>query len=97
VAARLIVKCESASAVASPAKAKHYFVRVERQMVARRRQSTQKAVRGRVKLDASVERRLAQLSSMVNDLQRTLEVQSKRTAAIQAQMDHLDAKVRSRS
>jgi hypothetical protein len=34
---------------------------------------------------------------MVNDLQRTLEVQSKRTAAIQAQMDHLDAKVRSRS
>ena len=72
-------------------------------MVARRRQSSQKAVReraaekGRVKLDASVERRLAQLSSMLTDLQRTLEIQSKRTAAIQAQMDHLDAKVRGRS
>jgi hypothetical protein len=34
---------------------------------------------------------------MLSDLQRTLEIQSKRTAAIQAQMDHLDAKVRSRS
>ena len=72
-------------------------------MVARRRQSSQKNVReraaesGRVKLDAAVERRLTQLSSMLNDLQRTLEVQSKRTAAIQAQMDHLDAKVRGRS
>jgi hypothetical protein len=33
----------------------------------------------------------------LTDLQRTLEVQSKRTAAIQAQIDHLDAKVRSRS
>ena len=72
-------------------------------MAARRRQSSQKAVReraaekGRVKLDASVERRLAQLSSMLTDLQRTLELQSKRTAAIQAQMDHLDARVRGRS
>jgi BioD-like phosphotransacetylase family protein len=72
-------------------------------MVARRRQSSQKAVReraaekGRVKLDASVERRLANLSSMLTDLQRTLEIQSKRTAAIQAQMDHLDARVRGRS
>ena len=72
-------------------------------MVARRRQSSQKTVReraaekGRVKHDASVERRLAHLSSVLNDLQRTLELQSKRTAAIQAQMDHLDAKVRSRS
>jgi uncharacterized coiled-coil protein SlyX len=72
-------------------------------MVARRRQSSQKTVReraaekGRVKRDASVERRLAHLSSVLNDLQRTLELQSKRTAAIQAQMDHLDAKVRSRS
>ena len=72
-------------------------------MVAHRRQSSQKAVReraaerGRVKLDASVERRLTQLSSMLSDLQRTLEIQTKRTAAIQAQMDHLDAKVRSRS
>jgi hypothetical protein len=72
-------------------------------MVARRRQSSQKAVReraaegGRVKLDASVERRLRHLSSMLADLQRTLEIQSKRTTAIQAQIDHLDAKVRSRS
>ena len=72
-------------------------------MVARRRQSSQKAVReraaekGRVKRDASVERRLAHLSSVLNDLQRTLELQSKRTTAIQAQMDHLDAKVRGRS
>ena len=72
-------------------------------MVARRRQSSQKAVReraaerGRVKLDASVERRFAQMRSMLDDLQRTLEIQSKRTVAIQAQMDHLDAKVRSRS
>ena len=72
-------------------------------MVARRRQSSQKVVReraaekGRVKLDASVERRLAQLSSMLTDLQQTLEIQSKRTAAIQAQMDHLDARVRGRS
>jgi len=72
-------------------------------MVARRRQSSQKHVReraperGRAKLDASVERRLTQLSSELTDLQRTLEVQSKRTAAIQAQIDHLDAKVRSRS
>jgi hypothetical protein len=37
------------------------------------------------------------LSSMLTDLQRTLELQSKRTAAIQAQMDHLDARVRGRS
>jgi hypothetical protein len=72
-------------------------------MVTRRRQISQKPVReraterGRDKLDASVERRLAQLSSVLSDLQRTLEVQSKRTAAIQAQVDHLDAKIRSRS
>ena len=72
-------------------------------MVARRRQSSQKAVReraaegGRVKLDASVERRLTHLSSLLADLQQTLEIQSKRTAAIQAQMDHLDARVRGRS
>lgn len=72
-------------------------------MVTRRRQSSQKPVRGhateggRDKLDASVERRLTQLSSVLSDVQRTLEVQSKRTAAIQAQIDHLDAKVRSRS
>ena len=72
-------------------------------MVTRRRQNSQKPVRehaterGRDKLDASVERRLAQLSSVLSDLQRTLEVQSKRTAAIQAQVDHLDAKVRSRT
>jgi hypothetical protein len=72
-------------------------------MVTRRRQNSQKPIRenaterGRDKLDASVERRLAQLSSVLSDLQRTLEVQSKRTTAIQAQIDHLDAKVRSRS
>ena len=72
-------------------------------MVAHRRQSSHKAVReraaerGRVKRDASVERRLTRLSAMLSDLQRTLEIQSKRTTAIQAQMDHLDAKVRSRS
>jgi len=71
-------------------------------MVTRRRQSSQKPVReratesSRAKLDASVERRLTQLSSVLSDLQRTIEVQSKRTAAIQAQIDHLDAKVRSR-
>jgi chromosome segregation ATPase len=69
-------------------------------MVARRRQSSQKAVReraaerGRVRREATVERRFAQLSSLVNDLQRTLEAQSKRTAALQAQIDHLDAKIR---
>jgi len=69
-------------------------------MVARRRQSSQKAVRqrstdrGRAKLDASVERRFAQLSSSLQDLQRMLEAHSKRTAALQAQIDHLDAKVR---
>jgi hypothetical protein len=34
------------------------------------------------------------LSSLVSDLQRTLEAQSKRTAALQAQIDHLDAKIR---
>lgn len=69
-------------------------------MVARRRQSSQKAVReraaerGRVRREATVERRFAQLSSLVSDLQRTLEAQSKRTAALQAQIDHLDAKIR---
>ena len=36
-------------------------------------------------------------SDALGYLQRTLELQSKRTAAIQAQMDHLDAKVRGRS
>ena len=72
-------------------------------MVTRRRQNSQKPVRehaterSREKLDASVERRLTQLSSVLSDLQRTLEVQSKRTTAIQAQIDHLDAKVRSRT
>ena len=72
-------------------------------MVARRRQSSQKPVRehaterGRARLDASVERRLKQLNSVLSDLQRTIEAQSKRTAAIQAQIDHLDAKLRGRS
>ena len=71
-------------------------------MVTRRRQSSQKPVReratesGRARQDASVERRLTQLSSVLSGLQRTIELQSKRTAAIQAQIDHLDAKVRSR-
>ena len=69
-------------------------------MVARLRQSTQKAVqeraaeRGRVKLDATVEQRLLQLGSRMNDLEQTLQAQSKRTAALQAQIDHLDAKIR---
>jgi predicted transcriptional regulator len=69
-------------------------------MIARRRQSTQKAVReraaerGRVKLDASVEQRFAQLSSRLNNLEQTLQAQSKRTAALQAQIDHLDARIR---
>jgi hypothetical protein len=69
-------------------------------MVARRRQSSQKALRerapegSRVKLEASVERRFAHLSSLLDDLQRMLEAQSKRTTALQAQIDHLDAKVR---
>ena len=69
-------------------------------MVVRRRQSTQKAVReraaerGRAKLDATVEQRLAQLSSRLNDLEQTLQAQSKRTAALQAHIDHLDAKIR---
>ena len=71
-------------------------------MVARRRQNPQKPVReraaerGRVKPNASVEQPFAQLRSALNDVQRTLEIHSKRTAAIQAQMDHLEAKVRSR-
>jgi hypothetical protein len=69
-------------------------------MVVRRRQNSQKAVReraaerGRAKHDASVERRLTQLTSIMDDLQRRLDTQSKRTAALQAQIDHLDAKVR---
>ena len=68
-------------------------------MVARRRQSSKvvrerATERGRAKLDASIERRLAQFGVMLHDLQRTLEAQSKRTAAIQAQIDHLDAKFR---
>jgi hypothetical protein len=69
-------------------------------MVARRRQSSQKSVReraterGRAKIDLSVERRLAQLTSILIDVQRTLAAQSKHTAALQAQVDHLDAKVR---
>lgn len=69
-------------------------------MVARRRQSSQKAVReraaerSRIKHDASVERRFAQLMSILDDFQRRLDVQSNRTAALQAQIDHLDAKAR---
>jgi hypothetical protein len=69
-------------------------------MTARRRQSSQKAVRERAaersrdRLDASVERRFARLTSILNHLQQTLEAQSKRTAALQAQIDHLDARVR---
>ena len=69
-------------------------------MVARRRQSSQKVVRGRAaekgrgKRDVSVERRFARLTSILKDLQRTLEAQSTRTAALQAQIDHLDARVR---
>jgi len=43
---------------------------------------------------ASIERRFAQLRSVVDELQRMLETQSKRTTALQAQFDHLDAKVR---
>jgi hypothetical protein len=69
-------------------------------MVAPRRQSSQKAVRersgekGRGKVDATVERRFAHLMSVMDHLQRTVEAQSKRTAALQAQIDHLEAKVR---
>jgi hypothetical protein len=69
-------------------------------MVARRRQSSQKTVReraterGPAKVEASVEQRFAQLTTLLTDVQRTLAVQSKRTAALQAQVDHLDAKVR---
>jgi hypothetical protein len=69
-------------------------------MAARRRQSSQKAVRERAterahaKLDPSVERRFAQLTSILTDVQRTLAAHSKRTAALQAQVDHLDARVR---
>jgi hypothetical protein len=34
------------------------------------------------------------LTSVVDHLQRALEAQSKRTTALQAQVDHLEAKVR---
>jgi hypothetical protein len=69
-------------------------------MVSRRRQSTEKggreraSERGRGKLEASVDRRFARLDSILTNLQRTLETQSKRTAALQAQIDYLDARVR---
>jgi len=69
-------------------------------MVNRRRSSTQKSVRHRAsesatrKLDASIERRLARLDSILREIQRALDAQSRRTAALQAQIDHLDAKVR---
>jgi hypothetical protein len=69
-------------------------------MVARRRQSSQKAARERTadksrgELDETVERRFAHLTSVMDHLQRTIEAQSKRTAALQAQIDYLEAKVR---
>jgi len=69
-------------------------------MAARRRQSSQNAAReraserGRGRLDASVERRFARLTSLLDTLQQTLEAQTKRTAALQAQIDHLDARLR---
>jgi hypothetical protein len=34
------------------------------------------------------------LGSRLNDLELTLQAQSKRTVALQAQIDHLDAKIR---
>ena len=64
------------------------------------RQTSHKVVReraaegSRATRGASIERRFAQLRSVVDELQRTLETQSKRTTALQAQIDHLDAKVR---
>jgi hypothetical protein len=34
------------------------------------------------------------VTALLNELQEAVEVQSKRTIALQAQLDHLDAKVR---
>jgi hypothetical protein len=71
-------------------------------MAARRRQSSQKRVRDRAaervraKRSPALERRLEELGSILDKIQRKLESQSKWTAAIQAQIDHLDAKVRER-
>jgi hypothetical protein len=69
-------------------------------MVARRRQSSQKRVRdraaerGRAKRSAALERRIEEFGSLLNQLQKKVESQFKLTTAIQAQVDHIDAKVR---
>jgi hypothetical protein len=41
-------------------------------------------------------RRLQRMQSALDDLQEAIEAQSRRTSAIQAQIDHLDAKMRGR-
>jgi hypothetical protein len=65
-------------------------------MAAQRRQSTHKALRERSpdRGHRTLKASMRKLNSLVVDLQRTIEAQSKRTAAIQAQVDHLDARVR---
>jgi hypothetical protein len=42
----------------------------------------------------SVQARLTQVKSQLKELQRAVEIQSKRSAAMQAQLDHLHAKLR---
>jgi len=69
-------------------------------MAVRRRDRFNRTIRSRSSdvsrkpLGDAVERRLRQLRTTLNDLQQALDAQSKRTAAMQAQIDHLDARVR---
>ena len=88
------------SAIVSSFKANADSVGVDAFMAARRLQSSNKPARARAsdgsrrKLDEAFERRLKRFSTTLDDLQRALDAQSKRTAALQAQIDHLDARVR---
>ena len=67
-------------------------------MALRRRQSSTKPVKDHAADDAltvaagGLPERIALLEGMCGDMRRTLDVQFKRMAAIQAQLDHLAAK-----
>jgi hypothetical protein len=59
-----------------------------------RRQSSQKSPRtGAHENGPSTSARLADIENAIHDIRATLDVQFKRIAAVQAQLDHLAAKV----